>query len=54
MGKDNYQGTGDEDFKVRLIAEPAAVLKEEGIVVPDGITIKVMEDTESVTHVVIL
>ncbi|EMS78178.1 NHLP leader peptide family RiPP precursor [Desulfotignum phosphitoxidans] len=43
----------DEDFKVRLIAEPAAVLKEEGIVVPDGITIKVMEDTESVTHVVI-
>ena len=43
----------DEDFKARLIAEPAAVLKEEGIVVPAGITIKVMEDTDNVTHVVI-
>jgi hypothetical protein len=43
----------DEDFKARLIAEPAAVLKEEGIEVSEGITIKVMENTDNVTHVVI-
>lgn len=43
----------DEDFKVRLIAEPVAVLKEEGIEVPEGITIKVIENTDNVTHVVI-
>jgi hypothetical protein len=43
----------DEKFKARLLAEPAAVLKEEGIEVPEGITIKVLENTDKVTHVVI-
>jgi len=43
----------DEDFKARLIAEPAETLKAEGMEVPDGITIKVVQDTENLRHIVI-
>jgi hypothetical protein len=35
----------DEGFKKRLLADPTAVLKAEGVPVPDGITLKVLEDT---------
>ena len=34
----------DENFKKRLLKDPAAVGKEEGLPVPQGITIRVMED----------
>lgn len=34
----------DEDFKARLLSDPAAVLSEEGISVPAGTTIKVVEE----------
>ena len=35
----------DQAFKERLQAEPRAVLKEFGIVVPEDLTVKVLEDT---------
>jgi hypothetical protein len=34
----------DEDYKRRLLADPAAVAKEEGVPVPEGLTLKVVED----------
>ena len=40
----------DESFKRRLLAEPATVLKEQGIAVPSGVQVKVVEDTETVRH----
>jgi hypothetical protein len=40
----------DPAFKAKLIADPAAVLKENGIQVPAGITIKVVENTPKVLH----
>lgn len=43
----------DEAFKLRLLADPAAVLKAEGIEIPKGITLKVVADTENVRHIVL-
>ena len=34
----------DEEYKRRLLAEPAAVAREEGVPVPAGLTLKVIED----------
>ena len=40
----------DPAFKAKLIANPAAGLRENGIQVPAGITIKVVENTDQVLH----
>jgi hypothetical protein len=36
----------DEDYKQRLMEDPAAVLSEEGMPVPEGVDIKVVEATD--------
>ncbi|MCC7424588.1 MAG: NHLP leader peptide family RiPP precursor [Planctomycetaceae bacterium] len=43
----------DPALKKRLLTDTAAVLKERGINVPAGTTIKVVEDTSSTTHLVL-
>src|SRR6476620_4138289 len=43
----------DESFKQKFMADPAATLKAEGITVPAGVSIKAVEDTETVFHFVI-
>jgi hypothetical protein len=43
----------DPALKKRLLENPAAVLKERGISVPEGVQVKVIEDTEKVEHLVI-
>jgi hypothetical protein len=43
----------DEGFKRKLLADPAATLKAEGVECPAGLTIKVMENTDKVFHLVI-
>ena len=43
----------DIDFKKRLMADPKKVLLEEGIKIPDGVTIKVVESTPSETWLVL-
>ena len=40
----------DAKFKQRLLADPAAVLKENGIEVPPGVTVKIIENSEKVVH----
>ena len=37
----------DEEFKKRLIEDPEAVLKENGIEIPEGMTVKVVEKKEN-------
>ena len=37
----------DEEFKARLLDDPMTVLKENGIEVPDGMTVKVVERKEN-------
>ncbi len=53
MGKIIAKALQDEAFKQQLIAAPAAVLKAEGAEVPEGVTLKVVADTESVRHIVL-
>jgi len=43
----------DEDFKARLIAGPTTVLKEESITLPEGKSIKIVENTDKVTYIVL-
>ncbi len=41
----------DEEFKAKLLADPAAVLAENGIAIPEGITVKVVEQKENEIHI---
>jgi hypothetical protein len=43
----------DPAFKAKLIADPVAVLKENGLLVPAGKQIKVVENTDKVIHLTI-
>ena len=43
----------DEAFKTKLLADPAATLKAEGAEVPAGLTVKAVENTDKVFHLVI-
>lgn len=43
----------DEDYKRRLLTDPAGVLAEEGIEAPPGAEVRILEDKEDVVHVVL-
>jgi hypothetical protein len=43
----------DEAFKRRLVTEPAAVLREQGMDVPPGVEVRVVENTARVQHLVL-
>jgi|GEM_PF-415632 len=43
----------DESFKQRLIDDPADVLREEGIEVPDDVELKVVEETDQTRYLVL-
>ncbi len=43
----------DEAFKQRLLADAATVLTEEGIAIPQGMTVKAVENTDTIFHLVI-
>ena len=43
----------DEGFKQRLLADPAAALKQEGLDIPEGLRIKVVENTDKLVHFVL-
>ena len=40
----------DEDFKQRLLANPAATLQAEGIAVPQGVELRAVENTDKVLY----
>lgn len=43
----------DDSFKKRFVEDPAAVLKDEGITVPDGVKIRVLEDTSDQRSIIL-
>ncbi len=43
----------DPELKKRFMADPAAVMKERGVKVPDGVSLRAVEDTETVRHIVL-
>lgn len=62
MGKEQFRSAyakilakawTDEAFKQRLLASPRTVLEEHGIDAPEGIEFKVVEQTNSVIHLIL-
>ena len=43
----------DESFKKKLLADPVGTLKSEGAKMPEGMTVKVTENTDKVFNLVI-
>jgi hypothetical protein len=43
----------DNTFKDRLLSDPAKVLRAEGVKIPQGVEVRIVEDTENVLHVVL-
>jgi hypothetical protein len=43
----------DEGFKQKILADPAATLKAEGVELPVGVSFKAHENTDKVIHLVI-
>ncbi len=53
MGQLIAKAWADEDFKKQLLANPKEVGKEFGLVMPDGVDVKVVENTDKVFHFVL-
>jgi hypothetical protein len=53
MGQIIAKCWADEGFKRKLLADPAATLKAEGVDLPAGLSIKAVENTDKVFHLVI-
>ena len=43
----------DEEFKKRLLVDPRAVLSENGIEVPEGVDVRVVENTPQTVHFIL-
>lgn len=43
----------DASFKTQLLADPTAALKAEGIEIPEGCTVRVLENTDKVLNYVL-
>jgi len=43
----------DENYKKRLMGDPVALLKEEGIDLPAGMSLRVVEDTPNLRSIVL-
>jgi len=52
-GKIVAKAWADDAFKQRLLADPATVLNENGVDVPEGIEFKVVESTSNLIHLVL-
>ncbi len=43
----------DDGFKQRLLADPGPVLKAEGINIPEGLEVRIVENTDKIFHLVL-
>src|SRR5439155_26137757 len=53
IGRIIAKAWSDETFKKRLLAEPAAALKAEGIALPEGVSVRAVENTATMFHFVL-
>lgn len=44
---------GDPDFKAEMDADPARVLKDEGLDIPEGTAVKLLFNTGKLLHIVL-
>ena len=47
------QALEDDGYRQRLVDDPASVLREAGLTVPEGVTLTVHENTETDIHLVL-
>ncbi len=52
-GKLVAKSWSDDEFKAELLSDPMKVFKENGIEVPDGIEIRMVENTAATTHFIL-
>jgi len=50
MGRLIAKAWSDDAFKQRLLADPARVAKAEGVVIPEGSEVRVVENTDKLVH----
>lgn len=43
----------DESFKQKLLANPAAILEAEGVTMPEGVSVKAVENTDTMLYLLI-
>jgi len=53
MGLVIAKAWADEVFKAALLANPAATLTAEGITVPEGMTLEIVENTDTLLHIIL-
>jgi hypothetical protein len=53
MGKIIARALADDAFKAKLLSDATAILKEEGVVIPEGFEVRAVENTDKVFHLVI-
>ncbi len=53
MGKLIAKAWADAEFKAKLTADPASVLRAEGFAIPEGMRVDVFENTDERIHLVI-
>lgn len=44
---------GDADFRARLDADPTRVLREEGLDIPDDVSVKLLFNTDELLNIVL-
>jgi hypothetical protein len=47
------QAASDPVFRMRLMADPVATMKAAGMAIPDGVMVKVVENTDTLVHLVL-
>jgi hypothetical protein len=53
MGQIVAKSWADDSFKQQLLADPMASLKAEGVELPEGLSVKVLDNTADIFHLVI-
>ncbi len=53
IGELIMKASSDKELKARLLKDCASVFKESGISIPKGMTVKILEDTDTVYHFII-
>jgi hypothetical protein len=53
MGQVISRAWTDEDYKARFVADPVGVMAEAGIETPAGMDFRVVENTDSVVHIIL-
>jgi hypothetical protein len=53
MGQIMAKAWADDAFKQKLLANATATLREEGVDVPEGVEVRVVENTDKVSYAVL-